>query len=143
MALYLAIKSICRQIEDRIGSGRLAAAAAGVTPGVWSTYCSDAHPDITIPIHRVRFVANDSERAALAALILGDDGPNKVSLRVEACEATEAAADLQRAAREAGDTPTPGATREVRDRAARALIELMDVLRATEPTSPPHLRAVG
>ncbi|PZR36471.1 hypothetical protein [Caulobacter segnis] len=144
MALYLAIKSICRQIEDRYGSGKLAAAAAGVTPGVWSTYCNDDHPDCTIPMHRVPFVANASERAALAALILGDDGPAPASLRLEACEATEAAADAQRAAREAGDTPTPAAARTVRDRAAAALIEIMDVVRAAEAVQPgPRLRAVS
>lgn len=131
MALYLAIKSICRQIEDRYGSGRLAAAAAGVTPGVWSTYCSDSHPDITIPIARARFVANPSERAALAALLLGDDAPPPAGdLLTESSEATEAAAELQRASREAGPNITPLKARHLRDKGAAALVEVMDALRA-------------
>lgn len=144
MALHLTIKAICRRIQDRYGSGQAAAAAAGVTPGVWSTYCSDAHPDTTIPLHRIPFVANASERAAIAALILGDDFPpaSSANLREEACEAAEAVVDVQRAARVLGENPTPLRQREFRDVAAEALIEVMDVVRAA-PGGIPQLRAVG
>ena len=144
MALHLTIKAICRRIEDRYGSGKSAAAAAGVSPGVWSTYCSDSHPDVTIPLHRIPYVANASERAAFAALILGDDFPptGGSNLREEACEATEAAASVQRAARDLGENPTPLRARAFRDAAAGALIEVMDVVRAA-PGAAPHLRAVS
>lgn len=145
MAVYLAIKAICRRIEDRYGSGKLAAIAADVSPGVWSTYCSDNHPDTTIPFHRVPMVANEREKQALAAVLLsgGHDEPLK-DLRTESCEATEAAAEAQAAAREYAENPTPHRGRHARDKAARALVETIDVVRAAAcAPSAPRLRSVS
>lgn len=130
MAQAMLIKALCRRIEERYGSGKAAAFAANVSAGVWSQYCSDDHPDTTIPFHRIRYVANASERAAFAALLLDGDEPAPGSLRDETAEATEAAARLQGEARQAGDNVTPLKARQLNDSFGVALIELMDVGRA-------------
>lgn len=134
MANSHVIKSICKRIEDRMGSGKAAALAAGVSAGVWSNYCSDEpqHADTTIPFHRVFFVANASERAALAALLVGDDTPPTADLLTEASEATEASAVLQRQVREAGPNITPLKARQLRQSGAVALVEVMDAIRAID-----------
>lgn len=95
------IKAITRRIRLRYGSTVLAAQAAGCSPGVWSHYENDEHPDKTIPIPRFLMVANGSERAALAALILSDGEIPPGCAMEDSSETTEAAADLQRAVREA------------------------------------------
>lgn len=134
MANSLVIKSICRRIEDRFGSGKAAAMAAGVTAGVWSNYVSDDHPDTTIPFHRVFFVANASERAQLAALLIGEDAPPPRSLLTEASETVEAAADMHRAARLATEdgkiTRLEG--RVIRAKAVAVQAEAADVIRAID-----------
>lgn len=130
MAYVQLIKALCRRIEARYGSGKAAAFAAEVSAGVWSQYCSDDHPDTTIPFHRIRYLANASERAAFAALLVDGDEPAPGSLATEAAEATEAAANLQSSARQAGDNITPLKARQLNDTFAVALVEMMDVARA-------------
>lgn len=130
MAQSMLVKALCRRIEERYGSGKAAAFAANVSAGVWSQYCSDDHPDITISFGRIRQVANASERAAFAALLLdGDEGPPG-ALATEVAEATEAAALLQGEARRAGENITPLKACDLSDRFGHALVELMDVGRA-------------
>jgi hypothetical protein len=124
------IKALCRRIEARYGSGKAAAFAANVSPGVWSQYCSDDHPDTTIGFHRIRLVANASERAAFAALLLDGDEPAPGSLATETSEATEAAALFQSEARQAGENITPLKARSLNDKFATALVEIMDCGRA-------------
>jgi hypothetical protein len=136
MANSHVIKSICRRIEDRFGSGKAAAMAAGVSAGVWSNYCSDEpqHVDTTIPFHRVFFVANASERAQLAALLVGDGGPAPADILTEAAETTEAAADLQHAVRTAEQDGklTRLETRVIRAKALAVQAEAGDVIRALD-----------
>lgn len=130
MAMTMLIKALCRRIEARYGSGKAAAFAANVSPGVWSQYCSDDHPETTISFHRVRLVANASERAAFAAILLDGDDPAPGNLRDETSEATEAAARFQSEARHAGENITPNAARALHDRFATTLVEVMDCGRA-------------
>lgn len=135
MAQEMLVKALCRRIEARYGSGKAAAFAANVSAGVWSQYCSDDHPDITISFGRIRLVANASERAAFAALLLDvDEGPVG-ALSTEVAEATEAAALLQGEARRAGENITPIKARDLNDRFGVALVELMDVGRALPKAS--------
>lgn len=95
------IKALTRRIEDRMGSGRKAAIAAGVQPSVWSGYVSDDHPQLTIPFGRLLLVANAEERRAFAELLVSDpDGPDG-DLDCEAQEVTEDAAELQHRVRHA------------------------------------------
>ncbi len=125
------VKALCRRIEARYGSGKAAAFAANVSAGVWSQYCSDDHPDITISFGRIPLVANASERAAFAALLLDGEGdPAPGNLRDETAEATEAAARFQGEARQTGDNITPLKARELNDSFATALVEIMDCGRA-------------
>lgn len=95
------IKAITRRIRLRMGSTANAAAAAGVSPGVFSHYENDDHPDTTIPLHRFLMAANADERAALIAVLEGEDKPCTADAMTEAGETTEASADLQRMVREA------------------------------------------
>lgn len=105
MAQNDVVKALCRRIEDRYGSGKLAAIAAGVSAGVWSQYCSDApqNAEITIPFGRVLMVANDAERELFIELLRGgrSGGPPDGTLLTETFGTTEASADLQQFVREA------------------------------------------
>lgn len=127
----LVVKAICKRIEARYGSGRAAAIAADVTPGVWSTYCSDDHPDTTIPFHRLLLVANGAERAAFASLLVTDEQRVAADLVAEACEVGESGVDLQRLVREvaADGRVTPLEARRVRERALEVQAQAGDVLR--------------
>lgn len=125
------IKAICRRIEARMGSGKNAALAAGVSAPVWSTYCSEEHPTITIPIGRLLDIASGDERAAVASLFTCDDQDAPACLRTEAEEATEAAAELQRAIREAKASGKPISEldrRRITKLALSARAEIEDVL---------------
>lgn len=134
MSDALVIKAICRRIQARYGSNHLAAVAADVSPGVWSNYCSDDHPDTTIPMHRVKLVANRAERRALADLLIGDEQDKPACIITEASEATEVAAELQHAVRTAradGDL-TPRERKELRGRALHLIAEAGDVVAALD-----------
>lgn len=125
------IKAICRRIEDRMGSGAKAAAAAGVSGGLWSQYANDDHPTITIPVHRLLALVNDDEASAMITLFRRDRAPAPTCLMTEVSETTEASADLQREAREAladGDL-SELEKRRLRQRALNVKEEANDVLK--------------
>jgi hypothetical protein len=128
------IKAICRRIERRMGGGRHAALAAGVSGGLWSQYCSEEHPTITIPVHRLLDIAAGDERRAVAALFGGDDGRACEDILTEASEVTEAAAALQAAVRRAvaDGRMSPRERREIRDQALALAGEVDDVLKGAE-----------
>ena len=106
------VKSLTRQIEERMGSGAKAAAAAGVSQGRWSDYVNDTNPihgETTIPLHRFMKVAGPDEKSALLSVWSQDFATPGDCLNTEASQVTEASAELQRVVREAkaraGDGP--------------------------------------
>jgi hypothetical protein len=127
------IKAICRRIEARMGGGRNAALAAGISGGLWSQYCSDEHPTITIPVHRLLEIASGDERRAIAALFAGDEAEacDGSALLNEGGEAVEVAAELHGLIRRANadGVITPRERREIRAKALEARAEVDDVLK--------------
>lgn len=125
------IKAICRRIEARMGGGRNAALAAGISGGLWSQYCSDEHPTITIPAHRLLMIAAGDERRAIASLFVDEVEPVCEDLVAEASEVTEGAAALQATVRRASadGVITPRERRDIRDRALAVRAEVDDVLK--------------
>lgn len=89
------IKAICRRIEARMGGGKNAALAAGISGALWSQYCSGEHPTVTIPIHRLLVIAEGDERSAIASLFTTDAAQAAANLMSEAMEATEAVVKVQ------------------------------------------------
>lgn len=126
------IKQLCRQIERRLGGGKYAAQLAGVSPGVWSGYVSDEHPDKTIPLGRLLDVANARELSLIADLLTGSAGPSDADLQDEAADLVEGAAALMATIRKAGRDRiyTPAEKRAIRAEAAALLPELQDILQA-------------
>ncbi|MGV3580019.1 hypothetical protein [Brevundimonas sp.] len=124
------IKAITRRIEARMGSGKNAALAAGVSGGLWSQYASDEHPTITIPVHRLLEIAAGDERKALASLFAGEDASEIADLMTEASEVTEGAAALQGMIRlaAADGTITPNERRRIREKALQVRADADDVL---------------
>ncbi len=106
------VKSLTRQIEDRMGGSTKAAAAAGVSQGRWSSYVNEgngAYANTTIPLHRFMKVAGPDEKSALLSVWSHDFATPGDCLNTEASQVTEASAELQRVVREAkaraGDGP--------------------------------------
>jgi hypothetical protein len=134
MSEIFVIKAICRRIEDRYGSNRLAAMAANVSPGVWSNYCSDEHPETTIPMHRVKLVANAAERKAFADLLLTGENAGADDVLNEACEAVADVADVLKRANEAARDGriTRREAKEIRDSASQGIASLNDVVVAAD-----------
>lgn len=129
------IKSLTKRIRKRIGSSELAALACGLSnKGAWSLYESENHPDTTLPLHRFLECASDAEKQALIDLIKltmeGDAAPDCAN--TEASETTEAAADLQRAVREAlrDGTLTPMERRTITEQAMSVKANADDVIQA-------------
>lgn len=124
------IKTICRRIERRLGGGKIAAVAAGVSPGLWSQYCSDDHPTISIPTHRLLEIASGDERKAIASLFASDDQEAVDDLLTETMEVTEGAAALQGIVRlaAADGKITPSERRRIREAAAQVRADAEDVL---------------
>ena len=125
------IKSITRQIRERMGSAENAAIACGLSnKGKWSLYESEHHPETTLPLHRFLRVANAAEKAAIIRLLQTDNDAGPVNLTTEASETTEAAADLQRTVREAeaDGVVTPLERQRIRDQALRVQNEAGHVL---------------
>lgn len=124
------IKAICRRIEARMGSGKNAALAAGVSGGLWSQYVSDEHPTITIPVHRLLDIAAGDERAAIVSLFTGEDQGEIDDLMTEASEVTEGAAELQGIIRlaAADGKLTPNERRKIREKALQVRSDADDVL---------------
>lgn len=130
----LVVKALCRRIQTRYGSNAAAAMAAGVVQSQWSYYCSDDHPDTTIPFHRLLLVANAAERRIFADLLLGDEGGPTGHVLMEAVEASLDGADVLREAQEAASdgVVTPLEGRRLRERAINAKASLDDVIRAAD-----------
>ncbi len=128
------IKALSRRIEDRYGSNRAVALAAGVQPSVWSAYVSDDHPNSTIPFGRLLTVANAEERAAFAELLLGETPIPPGDMVCEASEITEGAANLQRRVRVAAShgTITRREARGIVSEALAVKAEVEDVIRLAE-----------
>lgn len=128
------IKAICRRIEARMGGGKFAALAAGVSGALWSQYCSGDHPTITIPVHRLLEIAEGDERAAIAALFMGEDAQTCADLMGEAAELTEGAAELQKLVREAvaDGKVTPLEGRRIREKALQVRSDAEDVLQGVK-----------
>ena len=128
------IKALCRRIEDRYGSNRAVAIAAGVQPSVWSAYVDDAKPTCTIPFGRLLIVANADERAAFAELLTGPVETPPGDLCSEASDLTEAAATLQHDVRLAtrDGVVTPRAARAILGEALQVRHEVDDVIRLAE-----------
>ena len=126
------IKAICRRIETRMGGNRNAALAAGISGGLWSQYCSDEHPTITIPVHRLLEIAAGDERKAVASLFTGDDAEGSADLLEEASELTEGAAELQGLIRRAvaDGSVTRLERRRIREKALAVRAEAEDVIEA-------------
>lgn len=124
------IKAICRRIEARMGSGKNAALAAGVSGGLWSQYCSDEYPTITIPVHRLLDIAAGDERSALASLFTGDDQSEINDLLTEGCELAEGGVELQGMIRlaAADGKLTPNERRKIREKALQVRADADDVL---------------
>lgn len=124
------IKAICRRIEARMGGGKHAALAAGVSGGLWSQYCSDEYPTITVPVHRLLEIASGDERKAIASLFSGEDAEECADLLNEASELTEGAAELQALVRKAvaDGKVTPLERRRIREKALSVRGEADDVL---------------
>ena len=125
------IKALTRRIQVRFGSNAAAATAAGVQASVWSDYCSDAKPTITIPFHRLLEIATPEERRAFADVLLDGEDADRGCLATEASEATEAAADLQRTVRlaTADGELTPREARSIVDQALNVQAQAADVIR--------------
>jgi len=125
------IKAICRRIESRMGGGRNAALAAGISGGLWSQYCSDEHPTITIPTHRLLDIAAGDERRAIASLFDGGDCESCDDLLTEASEVTEGAAELQAMVRRAAadGVITPRERKQIRAKALAVVADADDVVR--------------
>ena len=89
------VKALTRRIENRIGSNRLAALAAGVQPSVWSGYVNDDKPECTIPIGRLLDIATPDELAAFAELLTGAGECPPGDLACAAMDAAEGGVRLQ------------------------------------------------
>lgn len=124
------IKAICRRIEARMGGGKNAALAAGVSGGLWSQYCSGEHPTITIPVHRLLEIAEGDERRAVASLFTDEGAEEAADLRHEASEAVEGAAELHKLVRLATQdgAVTPLERRRIREKALEVRSDVDDVL---------------
>lgn len=128
------LKALARRIRKRYGSTAEVALAAECSPGLWSGWENDDHPDKTIPIPRFLKVANTAERAALISLIQMDMPPEPGCVMTEASEATEAAAGLQRTVRLAANDGSISATeaRQIVREAEGAKAEINDVIAAVQ-----------
>ncbi|HYC66668.1 hypothetical protein [Brevundimonas sp.] len=126
------IKAITRRIRLRMGSTANAAMAAGVSPGVFSHYENDDHPDTTIPLHRFLMAANAEEREALIELLKGDTGAPRADLGTEASETIESAVDMGRMIRlaTADGKVTETEARPIRAKALETIAQAGDVLKA-------------
>lgn len=128
------IKALTRRIETRLGGGKHAALAAGVSPGVWSQYAHDDHGDITLPFHRLLTVANPAERAAFGELLDGSGTAPKADLLTDASEVVEGAAALFGEIRRAmaDDTLSISEKRRIRRLAVDLKAELDDVIKGAD-----------
>lgn len=124
------IKAICRRIEARMGGGKNAALAAGVSGGLWSQYCSGEHPTITIPVHRLLEIAEGDERAAIASLFACEAAQARADLLTDTMEATEAAARVMGTVRlaTADGEITENEKRRIRAEALEARAQIEDVI---------------
>lgn len=125
------IKAITKRIRVRYGSTEAAAAAAGISPGVWSGYENADHPQTTIPIGRLMEMSlTAAECRAFASLFKVDEAQQAADLQDEAMEATEAVARVQSMVRLAAKDGviTETEARPIRAAALEARAQLDDVI---------------
>ncbi len=90
------IKAITKRIRLRYGSTEAAAAAAGVSPGVWSGYENADKPETTIPLGRlVDMSLTADERRAFIGLFATPEDAAVDDIVDASAEATEAACRVQ------------------------------------------------
>ena len=90
------IKAITKRIRLRYGSTEAVAAAAGISPGVWSNYENADHPQTTIPLGRLLDMSlTAAERRAFASLFAVNEADEAADLMAETMEATEAVCRVQ------------------------------------------------
>lgn len=127
------IKALTKRIRLRMGSTENAAAAAGVSPGVWSGYENADKPETTIPIGRlVTMALTSDERREIGRWFADEDQPSAADLHTEASETIESAVDLGRLIRLAAKdgVVTEAEARPIRAKALETIAEAGDVLKA-------------
>lgn len=126
------IKAITKKIRLRYKTNEAAAAAAGVSPSVWSGYENADKPEITIPLGRlVEMSLTADERRSIVNLFTEAEDEAVGSIRDEAAEAAEAAVTVSRMVRLAakdGNTISEADARPIRAAVLEAKAELSDVL---------------
>lgn len=124
------VKAITKRIRLRHGTTEAAAVAAGVSPGVWSTYENADRPE-TIPLGRlVGMSLTASERSAIASLFEEDcerEARNVLNDAMEAAEASTKMMGVVRLAAEDGEL-TEAEKRVIRQEALEARSQIDDVL---------------
>ena len=127
------IKAITKRIRLRLGSTENAAAAAGVSPGVWSGYENADKPETTIPLGRLHGMSlTRDERQAIVTLFADDDADEGSDLCTEAGETIETAAELHKLVRLATSDGrvTEAEARPIRAKALETIAQAGDVLKA-------------
>lgn len=127
------IKALTKRIRLRMGSTENAAAAANVSPGVWSGYENADKPETTIPLGRlVGMSLTSDERRAFAGLFRDDADEVAADLNTEAGETIETAAELHKLVRLAtvDGAVTEAEARPIRAKALETIAQAGDVLKA-------------
>jgi transcriptional regulator with XRE-family HTH domain len=125
------IKAITKRIRLRYGSTEAVAAAAGISPGVWSGYENADHPQTTIPLGRLLDMSlTAAERRAFASLFAVNEAEEAADLMSETMEATEAVCRVQSMVRLAAKDGviTEAEARPIRAAALEARAQLDDVI---------------
>lgn len=125
------IKAITKRIRLRYGSTEAAAAAAGISPGVWSGYENADRPETTIPVGRlIDMSLTADERGAFAALFSEPGEQEARDLQHDTMEAVEATVRVMgtvRLAAKDGEI-TEAEKRRIRAEALEARAQIDDVI---------------
>lgn len=127
------IKALTKRIRIRMEGNENAAAAAGVSPGVWSGYENADKPETTIPIGRlVGMSLTSAERREIARWFADDEDSATADLNTEASETIESAVELGRMVRLAvvDGVVTEAEARPMRAQALNTIAQAGDLLKA-------------
>lgn len=126
------IKAVTKRIRLRYGSTEAAAAAAGISPGVWSGYENADRPETTIPLGRlIDMSLTADERGMIVSLFADDDAEAGVDLRAEVMEVGESFGRLSgvvRLATEGGKPVSENDRRRILSEALEARAQIDDVI---------------
>lgn len=126
------IKAITKRIRLRYGSTEAAAAAAGISPGVWSGYENADKPETTIPLGRLLDMSLSSDERGMIVSLFADDAADMgVDLRAEVMEAGESLGRLTgsvRLATEGGQPVSETSRRRILAEALDARAQIDDVI---------------